>query len=322
MNRPVLQSDAVLLSHWDLDGAGCSVIADHIWNIKDRKHQGYGKIRKSLEYLVNNHSADVQTIVIADLKILPEDLEYAISNFDNVVYYDHHESSAEFVSWTEKFSNFECHFDLTRCSTALMWIDGVKTKGVRITSRLDAFMQTVNAYDMWNQKSKRWKHGLLLNDLFWEISMDAFRERFADGLTHFTIEELLFADQQEAKRKKAVDDAIIETTDDGSTIVMLSDSIAIGAAAELLDGDIFYIIPVGERASTNISVRLKGEAQNLNVNEGCSLLAEKFPGVIQSGGGHKFAGGITFVPNTTINNMVDFLLEHAPAIRADMGSTV
>ena len=50
-----MKSDVILLSHYDLDGAGCSVIADHIWNVVDRKHQGYGKIRKSLGYLIGEY---------------------------------------------------------------------------------------------------------------------------------------------------------------------------------------------------------------------------------------------------------------------------
>ena len=111
--------DVVLLSHYDLDGAGCSVLADHIWNVVDRKHQGYPKVRQSLGYLIGKHYMNVDTIVIADLKMELEDLRLAMFAFPNVIYYDHHESSADFehlINDSHSNGTFEFHFDLLKTS--------------------------------------------------------------------------------------------------------------------------------------------------------------------------------------------------------------
>jgi len=309
-----MKNDAVLLSHWDLDGAGCSVLSSHIWDIQCYKHQGYGKIRKSLDYLVAKYSRHVDTIVIADLKIEKYDLKHALENFQNVIYYDHHESSAEFSNWVEMYPNFEFHFDLKRCSTALMWVDGIQNKNAENTSELNTFMQTVNVYDMWKQNSPRWNDALLLNDLFWHLAMNDFRKRFYDGLSHFTPTELLFGEQQKQARNDAVKNATIEKIDNGSTIVVMQNPNAINSVSTLLDGDIFYIITL-DWSPCNVSIRVKDSNTKFNINNGIKTLQDEFPNFVQSAGGHISAGGITFCAKHTVNDIVDFLYENDYTIR-------
>ena len=239
-----MKSDVVLLSHYDLDGAGCSVLTDHIWNVVDRKHQGYGKIRKSLGYLIGEYYGKVGTIVIADLKMERADLELALFAFPRVIYYDHHESSADFedIALVRSDRQFQFNFSTDYCSTALMWMDGVKNWGAERTPTLDAFMNAVNTYDLWKTDAKRWEQGVMLNDLFWHLHMDDFRRRFANGLTGFSEDERDWHAQLMNQRKYVIENAIIEEMDSGSKVVVLQEQNGINYVADYIEGDLYYTV--------------------------------------------------------------------------------
>ena len=309
----------VLLSHYDLDGAGCSVLSDHIWDVVDRKHQGYPKVRKSLSYLIGEYSEDVDTIVIADLKIELDDLLMALIAFKNVIYYDHHESSEYFA--TEEFQkahpNFECHFSLDLCSTALMWIDGVKNKGAKRTPQLDAFMNMVDTYDLWHTEKARWNQSIILNDFFWHLHMRDFRKRFKDGFSGYTDDELVFAANLHQSRINVIERATVEEMESGSKVVVVEESKAINFVSSVMEGDVFYII-APDWAKTNVSVRIKDDVlDNFNVNDGISELPIRYPKFVKSAGGHAAAGGINFHEHLSINDIVDVLYEHDLVIRGE-----
>lgn len=312
-----MKEPIVLLAHYDLDGAGCSVLADHIWQVVARRHQGYPKIRKSLDFLVDQYADQIPTIVIADLKIEEQDLRYACENFDNVIYYDHHEDSESFADLHHEYPNFEFHFDLDYCSASLMWMDGVRTKGAIRTKELDSFMNTVHVYDLWIKDNSRWEDAMLLNDLFWELHMDDFRDRFSGGLGQFTVRELDFKKGLEEKRRKIISEATIEKTEAGSTVVLIGDSKAINFVSDYMDGDLFYIISP-DYAAHNVSVRKK-DGFDMNINAGLQEFEKAYPDEIQSAGGHKVSGGITFKQHLSVNEMVELILFEDDNIRANGG---
>lgn len=308
--------DVVLLSHYDLDGAGVSVLSDHIWNVVARKHQGYPKIRRSLCDLIATYADSVSTIVIADLKVEPKDLKLALAAFDNVIYYDHHESSEEYVAWQEKYRNLTVHFSLDFCSTALVYMDGVKTFGLERTKELDAVMNTVNVYDLWKTDAKRWDYSVKLNDMFWHLHMDDFRSRFKDGFNGYTANELQFLADLDEKRIEVINTAVVEEMESGSQIVVVKESKAINFVTQYKEGDLFYIISP-DYSMHNVSVRTK-EGFVINVNDAIGPLAEKYPDLIISAGGHAAAGGITFKNHLTLNEIVDFLYENDHLVRSDL----
>jgi len=315
-----MKRDVVLLSHYDLDGAGCSVLSDHIWNVVDRKHQGYGKIRASLGYLIGQYYKKIDTIVIADLKIEEEDLLLAMFAFPNVIYYDHHESSEEFSKYADNpyhpaEGSFEFHFDLEFSSTALMWMDGARNKGAQRTSWLDAFMNAVNTYDMWKTENKRWEQSVMMNDLFWNLHMDDFRARFKDGLKGFTDAELQWHEGLKQQRQNVIENATVEEMESGSKVVVISESKAINFVTSYMDGDVFYIISP-DFSKHNVSVRIKDSDPSFNVNNGIKDLPTRHPNLVQSAGGHASAGGITFAEDLSLNEIVDLLYEEDEAIRS------
>lgn len=311
-----MKKDVVLLSHYDLDGAGCSVLSDHIWNVVDRKHQGYAKITQSLGYLIGKYYGKVDTIVIADLKMELADLRLAMFAFPNVIYYDHHESSADFehlINDSHSNGTFEFHFSLDLCSTALMWMDGVKNKGAERTPELDAFMNVVNTYDLWRNTTKRWEQGVMMNDMFWDLHMQDFRQRFKDGFTGYTDQEFQWHRLLEQKREDVITNATVEQMESGSQVVVVSESKAINFVTQYMDGDLFYIISP-DFSMHNVSVRTK-DGFDINVNDAIGVLPVKYPEIVQSAGGHAAAGGITFHDGLSLNDIVDFLYENDELIR-------
>ena len=267
--------------------------------------------------MIGKYSAEVDTIVIADLKIEPDDLAIALIAFKNVIYYDHHESSEEYD--TDEFKaanpNFECHFSLDYCSTTLMWRDGVINRGAQRTPELDAFMNTVDTYDLWHNDKARWDQAVILNDFFWDLHMNGFRKKFKDGFSGYTSEDMTFANDLSQKRIEVINRAVVEEMDSGSKVVVVEESKAINFVSTYLEGDVFYII-APDWAKTNVSVRIKDEClDDFNVNDGISPLAEKYPEYVKSAGGHAAAGGINCDTDLSMNEIVDFLYNVDPEIR-------
>jgi oligoribonuclease NrnB/cAMP/cGMP phosphodiesterase (DHH superfamily) len=315
------ENRVMLLSHYDLDGAGCHVCAHQIWDVVKAKHQGYNKVRKSLEDLINLNgclSKPVDTLVIADLKMQEEDLVHAMEFFDNVIYYDHHEESVEF----EKFvsDNFEYHFDLELCSTALMWRDAVSNRNqVAIATErqnrfaMSAFVNVVNAYDLWKEEHSRWEEGKIMNELFWEYGLWDFARRFETGFFGFTPEEYNLYEEIENAKVEQIRNAHVDVLPSGSKIVFLKDQNAVNSVSTELEGDVFYIM---NSVSNGVSIRVATEhAETFNVSEGVGRISpENYNGLI-SGGGHKSAGGLTFADHITHNDVADFIWMYDETIR-------
>jgi hypothetical protein len=309
MTTLLRQEPVVALTDYDLDGAGASILLDYAFNVVGRKQQGYSKLQRNLE-AIRTEYATINTLVVADICMPPETLQWAVEHFDHVVYFDHHEQSELFLPLAEASpEKFTIHWTKDLCSCALVYRAYVMNGGKQ-TPELDALVQHVNAYDLWHKDSDDFDNGVKMNDLFWELHMQNFRERFKTGFNGFTEMEAKQTAAKHNLRIEIVNRALTEKTASGSTIVMIDNPEAINFVATHLEGDIFYVLyPNQGTGKVHLSARCKDKMPAINLDMAFQELAgERFmDGLITAGGGHANAIGVQFADGVTPNQMADWI---------------
>jgi oligoribonuclease NrnB/cAMP/cGMP phosphodiesterase (DHH superfamily) len=305
----------VVMVHYDLDAAGASVLLDYSFNVAGRTACGYAKFRATMERLRQEYPT-INTVVMADLAVPPEDLRWALEHWDHVVYYDHHEASAQYAPLAEAMPDrFTHNFSIEMSATALVYKDFIE-QGNPMTDELMHFVQIINTYDMWFKGGAAFNDGVIMNGIFWDLHMDLFRERFKNGFTGFTPDELKQAEARRLHEAGVVEEALKEKLESGSQIVMISEQSAINAVSTNLEGDIFYVMYYNEKAKDGdnplqMSVRCKDEMPEVNLNMAMEELCAMgdYDHIIKTGGGHANAIGVQFAPNVDPNAAADFIME-------------
>ena len=301
-----MKKDVVLLNHYDLDASSCYIIAHHMYNVIESKNQGYAKVPQALDYLINKYADSVDTIVISDLSMEEETLVKALDNFNEVILYDHHLPSANFEVFTGNlydYPTFKYHYTDKMSATAIMYQDYLKQGGER-TQELDDLVKYTNAYDMWKSDTPEFWHGVSLNFLFWENHLWEFAKRFEDGFDGLTSDEKAFCN----RKLKEVDDSLKsadkEKINDDLKIYIMNDTSSINFVT-LKDNDaqIFIILYQADSEDKEWCCSVRSTCELFNVND--ALQKVEKDDIIMSTGGHKAAGGITFVHGTTLEQILE-----------------
>lgn len=309
MNTLIRQEPVVALTDYDLDGAGSSILLDYAFNVVGRKQQGYSKLQRNLEALRTEYK-EINTLVVADICMPPEILQWAIEHYSHVVYFDHHEQSELFLPLAEQMpERFTIHWTKELCSCALVYRAFIMAGGLQ-TTELDAMVKHVNAYDLWHKESDDFPNGVKMNDLFWEMHMQGFRERFKTGFGGFTGLEINQTTAKHNLRIEIINRALVEKTASGSKIVMIDNPEAINFVSTHLEGDIFYILyPNRGTGKIHLSVRCKDKMSAINLDMAFQELTDVrfMKDFITAGGGHANAIGVQFADGVTPNQMADWI---------------
>lgn len=302
----------VVLTDYDLDGAGSSVLLDFCYNVVGRKQQGYSKLQKNLE-LIHAEYPNIKTLVAADICFTPESMQWALEHFDHVVYYDHHEFSTNWVELAKTIPDrLTVYFDLGMCSAALVYQSYLIQGNNLVIPTLSEFVVGVNAYDMWYSEDQYFERGLKLNDCFWELHMQQFRERFQLGWNFFTETEEAMHKAKTDIRTGIIDRAAVEELESGSKIVMIDDPDAVNFVPLYMEGDIFYVLyPNRGTGKIHLSGRTKGKLKQYNLAMAVEeLKGERFmSSFITAGGGHAGAIGVQFADGVKPNAMAEWITD-------------
>lgn len=300
----------VVLTDYDLDGAGASVLLDYCYNVAGRRQQGLKKVRAAME-TVRAEYVNINTLVVADLCLLPEDLQWALENYDHVVYYDHHEESARYVELAKAIPDrLTVHFDLEYCSAALVYRSYVLDGPNDQIDGLSELVCGVSAFDLWKTDSAYFKRGLIMNDIFWNLHMQGFRERFANGWAGFTDSEKTFHEAKMSAIDAVFERAMVDELESGSKIVMIDDPDAINYVTMMMEGDVFYVL-YQNRGNDGIQLSCRTDRGNTKVN--FNIAIQELLGcpdtqkVVEAGGGHATAAGVRFKEGITPNEMADWI---------------
>ena len=283
----------VLVSHIDLDGYGCNIMARRfLHDVMDMYNVNYDDLADCLCLI----SRDVH-LIITDLSI-PENLEGLIREFDTVTIIDHHVSTMWAIDAFAGDSNIEAHVDRRRCATWL-FCDWMAERGyiseepdeVDWMERWRTYIDDYDRYILQHEESER------LNALLYTSN----RDRFVSDAIYQKPEDMLSNNRQRIDRYLQTQNEYVEA----SQPILLADTIdgpfniyAVFAekykskiAQGLMRGkgaDLVYLL---DMHTGQMSIRSSKESRI-----DCSKLARM---IDPEGGGHRNASGCRMVPNNS-----------------------
>ena len=164
------------LSHTDLDGESCIILAQNYFKNMVSKRISYNAILQTLQEIVAEVSASNEKLqlLITDLKMSEEDFRYLQENhqyFSNIVIIDHHLYDFEIPN----IPNAEVYINTNYCAAALTY--KYLSKEIDL-SAYKRFVKLVNTYDLWQYNSIDFDEAKTLNRLYWYMGARTFNRRF------------------------------------------------------------------------------------------------------------------------------------------------
>jgi oligoribonuclease NrnB/cAMP/cGMP phosphodiesterase (DHH superfamily) len=252
-----------VLTHHDLDGAGCAMLLRATFGkqIAAIKSTGYHKI------VPVSSRFKVKNLFITDISLNQEQIDHIDSIMDNVILIDHHESSLLYT-YPE---HWKVMINMKACGTKLTYLF-LKALGGFYNGNVADFVEIVNDFDMWILEIDESK---LMNNLFWDMNFFGF----INALKEFEISEEMLNKGQALQDVKDAEIAEFHNylIDDKIRVVVADDHIS-DISLFYTNEEHFVIIRKGGCLSFRSSLDMGPFFEELN-KEGVS------------GGGHKHAGG-------------------------------
>ena len=184
-----------LLSHNDLDGVGCGILAKLAFgeNVKVR-YNSISSLNREIEYFLENDEPDT-FLFVTDLTP-NEDNEKRLKDFYNangkVQLIDHHKSALHFNDYEWGYILVEDHEGKLTSATSLLYEYLVSNKLLKPTAAVTEFVELVRQYDTWEWEKNGNHQAHSLNSLFYLISMEEVEgaRRLGDSTSgHFDFDE-------------------------------------------------------------------------------------------------------------------------------------
>jgi len=291
-----------LLTHGDLDGAGCAVVIKRMMEEEPLNIEfcDYENIDSKIKEVLENDFQEFDLLLITDICPSKETCKELNKFTNRVMLADHHRTR----KWVKKYD--WAVFQEGKCGTFLVYdqiiprmFDGhlSKYKDLSKDKRavgLEEFVKAIDAWDCWHMDSEHRKRGENLNALTFFIGLENFVKEFSIDLK--SDESIVFSpiigyinENKDRHVKNIIENQLHETPyrmdDYGQTYkILFCDNYISEVAHAALDEDdsqdLWYIVIVSPTKNV-VSLRTK-RPDKINVN----ILAEKF-----GGGGHSTAAG-------------------------------
>lgn len=304
----------VVLTHTDLDGVCSGYLAGIAFETDVVVSSNYNEVRKKLQYLSTDYPSS--DLIVTDLNLLPEDLQFALKVFKTVTIFDHHESSSLFEGLGEVNDRFELYFNGNICATTLVYAY-MQRNGHSFTKEEQNFFRLVNLYDIWHSEDEDFKYARMANDLFWHYGWRGFYNKLLNqkcfdipyGLPEA---ELLTCKAAFEKIDHAGEQAEWYNCASGSTIVMLTNEqkVAINMIPQYKQSEtgVYYIVYFSNgvyRASIRIRGDHAGEYPFTNILDAMARDNE----FVDNAGGHDNAGGMGFIKKVELAQALEIIEE-------------
>ena len=299
----MIKEKIVYITHYDLDAAGCAIVVNKLFDVVEMKAQGYGKVSAAADFMINKYHDKIDHVVITDLMVDRSDVINLLEAFPKVTYIDHHLQSAELVDLTEKYPGYDYYYNHKLSATALTYKYFIDNGGTP-TPALNQLVEYTNSYDLWKCTKPAFKHGCRLNNIFWNLNLWRFIERFEDGYFGLTDDEKTFCSEQEHFIVEVIKEADIEYSNN-CALYIIKDPIAINFIP-LTDNkaDVFFILSKRDD-NWSCSTRLRPAAYDkYDLNE---IWQKVNHPIIESAGGHKAAAGVTIKDGTDLDDIIGCL---------------
>lgn len=289
----------VVLTHTDLDGVCSGYLAGVYFETDVVVSSNYTEIARKLRLLHSDYGR--VNLIVTDLNLLPEEMQYAMKYFASVKVFDHHESSNIFSGLPEIDDRFELYFNDNICATTLMYAY-MQRNGHKFSKVEQEFFRFVNLYDLWHSEDEDFKYARMANDLFWHYGWMGFynklKEQKAFDIPYGLPEsELKICKDAFQKIDHAGTQAEWFNCISGSTIVMLTNEqkVAINMIPQYKESEtgVYYIVYFSGGVY-RLSVRIRGDhVDEYPFTKILNGMPKKYDQVAAAGG-HDNAGGLSF----------------------------
>jgi len=264
------KTDRILnIHHNDLDGAvSCIVLKNSFYHVEeiDCQFGDVDRLMKRVDY------KKFDWVFLTDIH--PEDPN-SLNLSDNIVLLDHHDSAKDLHN-PEKFRwviSTVCGAKLTKrfCEKVFPDLD---------LSHLNNLVTLTNDYDLWTHNIKKSR---FLNEVFTKYFSTKFIERFKDGSTRFTDDEILYLRSRRKEFIKVCNNLDVTDLEKINGCIVVNQYFLNDVCERLMKEAGYRIVFSVNPKNSHTSIR--HNIPNLHIGD---LLKE-----LQIGGGHKDAGAIT-----------------------------
>jgi oligoribonuclease NrnB/cAMP/cGMP phosphodiesterase (DHH superfamily) len=245
MKKILKNSNILSISHNDLDGAVSQIVLGHVYyNIKFI-HTSFYKIDSILESLDYNK---YDYVFLTDIHPDKKDNLYLS---DKIILLDHHESAIDYNNPSKM------HFVINGQCGSLLTKKFVENMYNIKLNHLDNLVKLTNDYDMWILDYPESKQ---LNDVMFYLYRPAkFIEKFFDGRTTFTQDELNWLDGREIKFENIYENLKIFEFDKIEGCVAESREFINEISHRLMEEEDYKIVFIRNPSNQRVSVRHKIE---------------------------------------------------------------
>lgn len=175
-----------LLSHNDLDGVGCGILAKIAFGAEVKvRYNSIGSLNREIEYFLENDTPDT-FLFITDLSPNEENekrLNEHFKQYKNIQLIDHHKSALHLNDYEWGSVLVENEEGALESATSLFYQFLVANELLQPTEAIDEFVELVRQYDTWEWEKNENQQAHYLNSLFFLVSIDEFEETMVERLT-------------------------------------------------------------------------------------------------------------------------------------------
>lgn len=184
-----------LLTHNDLDGVGCGILAKLAFKEEVKvRYNSIASLNREIEFFLEEDTPDT-FLLITDLSPNESNIERLNVHYEtykNIQLIDHHKTALNLndYEWGTVIVEDE-EGDLTS-ATSLFYQYLVANELLQPTESLNEFVELVRQYDTWEWEKNENEQAKKLNSLFYLISIDEFEEKMIErlqGNEHFDFDE-------------------------------------------------------------------------------------------------------------------------------------
>lgn len=174
-----------LLSHNDLDGVGCGILAKLAFGKQVKvRYNSISSLNREIEYFLEHDDEDT-FLFITDLSPNEEN-EKKLNEFyqskGKIQLIDHHKTALHFNDYEWGYVLVEDDEENLTSATSLLYMYLVEHQLLKATDAITEFVELVRQYDTWEWEKYDNKQAKRLNTLFFLVSIDEFEEKMIHRL--------------------------------------------------------------------------------------------------------------------------------------------
>jgi uncharacterized protein len=184
-----------LLSHTDLDGVGCGILAKLAFGDRIKiRYNSIASLNREVEWFLENEERNTH-LFITDLSVNEENekrLEEFYQTGGKVQLLDHHKTALHFNEYEWGHVVVEDNEGSLASGTSLFYEYLIENELIQTSNAVDEFVELVRQYDTWEWEKNNNQEAHRLNALFFLISIDEFEEKMVNRLQnsdHFFFDE-------------------------------------------------------------------------------------------------------------------------------------